>query len=171
MTKRKPRRSREFRKNNQVVNIEEARRERREKRQKLIEAEAKKRIAEKTPDSSRKKARKNRRRLIYFAIFLVFLAVIGVLAYRIFALTQEKARLETEQERLLMTKDRLEKELESVNSPEYIEQQARSHLRLIRPGETLYILPETKSPEESAAEGAQTRKQDETKAQENNGKQ
>ena len=57
MTKRKPRRSREFRKNNQVVNIEEARRERREKRQKLIEAEAKKRIAEKTPDSSRKKAK------------------------------------------------------------------------------------------------------------------
>ena len=169
MSRRKPRRSREFRKNNQVVDIEKARRERREKRQKLIEAEAKKRIAEKNSDSSRKKARKNRRRLAYFAVLLVFLAVIGVFAYRIFALTQEKARLEAERERLLMTKDRLEKELESVNSSEYIEQQARSHLRLIRPGETLYILPQTKSPEESAAEGAPSGNPGESEARENDG--
>ena len=36
MSKRKPRRSREFKKNNQVIDIEEARRERREKREKAL---------------------------------------------------------------------------------------------------------------------------------------
>ena len=40
MSKRKPRRSREFKKNNQVIDIEEARRERREKREKAAKKAA-----------------------------------------------------------------------------------------------------------------------------------
>ncbi len=45
MSKRKPRRSREFKKNSQVIDIEEARRQRREKRQKAAKAETRKRAA------------------------------------------------------------------------------------------------------------------------------
>jgi len=42
---------------------------------------------------------------------------------------------------LIETRDKLIRELENVNNPEYIEQQARSQLRLVMPGEVLYILP------------------------------
>ena len=64
-------------------------------------------------------------------------------AFKIVSLLYEKSKLEDEHDRLAALKERLEQELESVNSPEYIEQQARSHLRLVKPGEILYILPES----------------------------
>ena len=156
MSKRKPRRSREFKKNSQVIDIEEARRQRREKRQKAAKAETRKRAAaqqESAAVSVRKKAKKNRRRLVYAAIILFIIAVIAVSAFNIFSLLHERAELRKEQERLSMIKDRLEQELESVNSPEYIEQQARSHLRLIKPGETLYILPKSSNQETEDSSG------------------
>ncbi|MCI8630928.1 MAG: hypothetical protein HFG67_01475 [Firmicutes bacterium] len=143
MSKRKPRRSREFKKNNQIIDIEEARRERREKRtQAAKKAKAEKRGKQEQTASARKKSQKNRRRLIYAAIIFVIIAAIGMSAFKIISLLYEKSKLEKEHDRLLALKERLEQELESVNSPEYIEQQARSHLRLIKPGEILYILPD-----------------------------
>ena len=53
-----------------------------------------------------------------------------------------------EQEMLIETRDKLIRELENVNNPEYIEQQARSQLRLVMPGEVLYILPPDNAQEE-----------------------
>ena len=48
----------------------------------------------------------------------------------------EEAKLEALQEKL----DQLEDELTRVTSDEYIEQQARTHLRMIYTGETVYIV-------------------------------
>ena len=78
MSKRKPRRSREFKKNNQVIDIEEARRERREKREKAAKkAKTEKRAkAEEKNASARKKVQRSRRRLIYAAIIFIWLHIL-----------------------------------------------------------------------------------------------
>lgn len=138
---RKPSRSREFRKNSKVINMEEARTARREKRKALIEAEAEKRGKADEKNSARNKARKSRRRLIYAAVFIAIAAIIVGSAYNVLSLLEEKADMEAEQQRLIEMKERLQEELSNVNTPEYIEQQARSQLRLVMPGEILFILP------------------------------
>lgn len=144
MSKRKPRRSREFKKNSQVVDFDEARRERREKRELAAKAEKKKRKQEpeRQTESARKKTKKNRRRLVYAGIILAIAGLIVFYGFNILSLLHERADVEKEHERLVAAKERLQQELEWVNSPEYIEQQARSHLRLIKPGEVLFLLPQ-----------------------------
>lgn len=47
------------------------------------------------------------------------------------------------QSQLKSEKERLQKELGRVNSPEYIEQIARNTLRMIKQGEILYVIPGT----------------------------
>lgn len=146
MFKRKPRRSREFKKNSQVVDMEAARHERREKRA-MAMAEARLREEEKAQrekqraESARKKARKAKRRMVYVVIAGAILITIGLSAFNIVSLTIEKRELQEQQMLLMKTRDELKYELENVDSPEYIEQQARTYLRLIKPGEVLYIMP------------------------------
>ena len=146
MLKRKPRRSREFKKNSSVIDMDEARRERREKRAAAI-AEARALEEQKAQnklireEKAKRRALKLKRRLIYVSVFLVFVIAIGLSAGNIISLLHEKQQVTKEQEMLLETRDKLKRELENVNNPEYIEQQARTHLRLIKPGEVLYILP------------------------------
>lgn len=148
MFKRKLRRSREFKKNSQVVDLEEARQKRRDKRAMAI-AEAQLREEEKArrekqrEETAKKRARRTRRRMVYTAIVCSILITIGFSAFNIISLTMERRALRQEQEQLIKTRDELQHELENASSPEYIEQQARTHLRLIKPGEVLYILPKS----------------------------
>ncbi|MBE6031550.1 MAG: septum formation initiator family protein [Clostridiales bacterium] len=146
MFRRKPRRSREFRKNSSVIDMEEARRERRERRAAAIaEAraaeEAKAENARIREEKAKKRARKLRRKLVYTGVILVVLVTIVFSLGNIVSLLHERQQLRNEQEMLIETRDKLIRELENVNNPEYIEQQARSQLRLVMPGEVLYILP------------------------------
>ena len=48
--------------------------------------------------------------------------------------------LEAKNQELLLEKESLKEELDNVNDAEYIEEQARVQLKLIKPGEILYIL-------------------------------
>ena len=69
-------------------------------------------------------------------------------------------------EELEKRRSELENELLMVNSDEYVEQQARSQLHMIKPGEVLYIIPNSteysapepeepeESPEGTPADGA-----------------
>lgn len=146
MLKRKPRRSREFKKNSQVIDMEEARRARRDKRAAAL-AEARLREEEKQhkekqrEEAAKRKARKANRRMIYIVVTCAILITIGLSAFNIITLTIEKHELQQKNEMLAQTRDELKHELENADSPDYIEQQARTHLRLIKPGEVLYILP------------------------------
>lgn len=151
MLKRKPRRSREFKKNSQVIDMTEAREDRRSRRQEAYKA-AKKEEKKKKEASARQKVKKNRRRLIYAAIILIIIAVIGASAFNVILLIQEKTEMADRQQELLAEKERLEEKLAGINDLRYIEQQARDHLRLIKPGEILYILPQTQNAEEDGVQ-------------------
>ncbi len=79
---------------------------------------------------------------MYLVIFLAISGIIAASAINIINLKLTEASTLKEQQELLEQKERLERIYSQVNSPEYIEQQARQQLRMIRPGEILYVLPE-----------------------------
>lgn len=141
MIKKKTRRSREFKNNSQVIDIEEARRLRKKKREEAAEKKYKVRKT-KSVVTQRQAGKKARRRLIYLVIFLAVACVIAASAFNIISLKLTEGRTLKEQQDLLAQKARLERIYSQVNSPEYIEQQARQQLKMIRPGEILYVLPE-----------------------------
>ena len=147
MVKRKPRRSREFKKNSQIIDFDEAREARRKKRGSLSskKAESDELTTAQKNASQRKNAMKNRRKLASAIILLFVIVVIAFSTFNIVSLRAQKKELQEINKDLLSKKQKLTEELNNTNSPEYIEQQARIQLKLIKPGELLYILPETNS--------------------------
>ncbi len=145
----KRRRSREF-KNNQVIDMEAARRERGERR-KLAVAEKSQRAKRDCQEPSRRKVIKNlQRRIVYGLVFIVIGVIIGVSVYNVISLKMEEAAAQAQLEALEAEKTVLEEELSYVDSEEYIEQQAREQLRMILPGETLYVLRNKDKTEDEA---------------------
>ena len=135
----KRRRSREF-KDNQIIDMEAARRERGERR-KLSAAEKSQKTKHDCQEPSRRQVIKNlRRRIVYGVIFIVIGAIIGVSVYNVISLKMEETAAQAKLDALEAEKRVLEEELSFVDREEYIEQQAREQLRMILPGETLYVL-------------------------------
>ena len=91
--------------------------------------------------STRRKSKNTRRRVLYLAIIMIILVVVSIQGIKINSLVQEKESLKQIQLDLIKEKAKFEEELTNVNSTEYVEQQAREQLKLIMPGETLYIFP------------------------------
>jgi|GEM_PF-1722053 len=87
-------------------------------------------------------AQKRRRRLIYFAVFAVALVVIFFTVQNVISLKMEERELLQQQRELEARKAELEEELTQVDETDYIEQQAREQLHMIKPGEILYLLPD-----------------------------
>lgn len=141
MLKRKKRRSREYKNSSQVIDINEARQRRKQKREAAAEKKYKVR-KKKSVLTQRQAGKKARRRMVYFVITLVILGIIAASAFNIISLKLTEAKTMKEHQELLEQKARLEKVYSQVNSPEYIEQQARQQLKMIRPGEILYVLPD-----------------------------
>ena len=112
--------------------------ERKERRESL---RVKKEEQEKKQAVAAERAKK-RRKLMLLVIGVVIVAglVFGRAVYRIIELKKEKAQAETKLEELQEQLAQLQNELTRVTSDEYIEQQARTHLRMIYPGETVYII-------------------------------
>ena len=153
MFKRKPSRSREFKRANQVIAIEEERRIRRETReQRKIEEEEKRRLEEERRISPRKRKKLRKRALLYFVSLLLVAGVLVFSAWDIITLKMEEADQKARNKYLTRQRDSLQNELDSVQDPEYVKQQAREQLKLIMPGETLYILPRKDA--EETSEGA-----------------
>jgi len=143
MKKKNKGRSRKFYKESKVIDIDEARQNRREKRGQIQE---KKTIRRRPTDPRRKrKIRKTSRRIaIYAVIIALILSLTGFSVYKIIDLRMEQKQLKAQHQQLKEKKQRLSEELKNVNDPEYIEQQARKQLNLVMPGETLYVLPDDK---------------------------
>ncbi|MGI6732311.1 MAG: FtsB family cell division protein [Anaerovoracaceae bacterium] len=140
MFKRKTKRSKKFKSNDQVIDIEVARNERRKKRAAAARKKTKEQKA-KTPISNRQAEKRTRRRAVYCLITLFIVVVIGTSVFNIISLKMAEAEMAREQTELLEQKNILEGELEKINSAEYIEQEARHQLRMVKPGEVLYVPP------------------------------
>lgn len=140
MRKRKKLRSREYKNNSRVINIEEARQERKRKRDEAAKRNNRRKV--KKTLTQRQAIKKARRRMVYFFISFFILIIIGISIFNIVSLKLAEARVMEEQQELLNKKAMLESIYIQVNSPEYIEQQARHQLRMIKPEEILYVLPD-----------------------------
>lgn len=73
-------------------------------------------------------------------IVVALLIGIGIVVKNIIGLSLEKKALEQQNAELTDKRDDLTAELQNVNDPDYIEEQARKLLHMIKPGEVLYIL-------------------------------
>lgn len=129
------RRERKEIKNNQVIDIETARQMRREKRRLSAERSSRK-------TTSRQTGRRTRRRLLYCLFFVIVAAITGISAYNVIMLKIEKSAAASQLMSLEKEKMTLEEELKEVGSREYVERQAREQLKMVLPGEILYIIKE-----------------------------
>jgi len=93
----------------------------------------------------RKVARENmkaRRKIFWIAV--VVLVIVGALfsksLFQIIELRAEKEEAQFKLDELTQLIERLEEEKKKVTSDEYVEQKAREQLRMIYPGEVLYIV-------------------------------
>lgn len=107
--------------NNQIIDFEEAKRERKE-------------------PVRRKKIKNIKRKFIYGGTLIVISVVIGISVANIFSLKSENALAAQKLTLLENEKERLAEELLKVDSTEYVEQQAREQLKMVLPGEVLYVL-------------------------------
>ena len=82
----------------------------------------------------------NKKRFLCTLIVIIFLICAAFSIKNIVYLHIEQARLEEEQAELEQEKTELEDELKNVNDEDYIEEQARKQLRMVKPGEQIYIL-------------------------------
>ncbi len=85
------------------------------------------------------------------AIVIVALAlVLFLFVMNIVSLKREQHDVMLQQQQLEKQKEELQKALEDTDDTENIEEQARNQLRLIKPGETLYLFPEEMTEENNS---------------------
>lgn len=143
MFKRKKKRSREFKNSDKVIDIEQARAARRSKRKLEQEKKANRtRRFAPEPQSERKANQRNRKTLVYCGAILFIVVILGFSIFNVYSVKKEYEKTLAEHNALLKTKEDLQEELKHVNEPDYIEQQAREQLKMVKPGEVMYILPQ-----------------------------
>ena len=142
----KNRRSKEFKNNSQVIDMEQARKQRLEKRKaERAKEEAKAKAAARQNTRGKMAIRKNRarRRIMIGLVIVLILGLFSFSIFNIFSLKREQHDAEAQKRELIEEKEQLEKELEEVNDISNVEEQARDQLRLIKPGETIFLFPDS----------------------------
>jgi cell division protein DivIC len=81
-------------------------------------------------------------KVITIVIALILCITIAYSVKTIFYLHMENNELNEQNQELQDERDKLRLELENVNTAEFIEEQARLQLKLIKPDEILFVLPE-----------------------------
>lgn len=139
------RRSREFKNNSQVIDIEKARQERLEKKQAEREKNEEKiryAASQRTRGKMAIRRSRNRRRFVIAIIVLLIITALFFSIWGIITLKKEQSDIKKQQDALIKEKKELQKQLDEINDPKNIEQQARDQLKLIKKGEKLYIFPD-----------------------------
>ena len=103
----------------------------------------------KSTRSNRKRNRMNGMRLFLTGVIIVLLAVFMLSVKNIIDLRQEQDQLKETNTVLQEQRAELETELKSVGEDNYIEEQARTQLNMVKPGEILYILDQDEQKEET----------------------
>lgn len=154
----KNRRSKEFKNNSQVIDMEEARARRQQKRRAEKEKKEEKELRAKQQNTRGKRAirrSKTRRKIITGITIAIIVLLVFLLVFNIISLKKEQYDTKKEQQALKQQKAELQKELENAETPENIEAQARQQLRLIKPGEVLYIFPSEITDRDDSSTGGQ----------------
>ena len=141
MFRKKIRRSREWKKSNQSFDFDKAREARKQNRETLKIPQIAKAEKRKKP-SKRWRIKKNRKRNFYSLVMVVIIAVIGISVFNVFSVNNQLAEAIANRESLINEKETLTQELQNVDNDEYIEQQARMMLKMIKPGEIYFVVPE-----------------------------
>ncbi|MBS5335516.1 MAG: septum formation initiator family protein [Anaerovoracaceae bacterium] len=152
---KKGQRLREFEKNNRDLSFHDSQKERRERHKAIKERKKLKSVDPQELNSlksSEKKGKKknkitNVKRFIGGMIILIFVMSIGASAIKIIKLTGERDRLLETNKQLTELKEDLTAEMGQINSAEYIEQQARKELKMIKSGEILFLVDENSNEE------------------------
>jgi len=118
----------------EVRSDEEAKR-RSEERQKL-----KAQKAERAERAKKRNKIVGKTLIIVIVALLLLLALFGRLLVQVNRLTKERNEARAKAEELSRQIEELEETLNNVTTPEYIESQARSLLRMIYPNELMYIV-------------------------------
>lgn len=110
------------------------------RREKRLEEARTKQKRQLTPAQIRKRSR--RRWFIFGCVFALVLtvALMGKTLMNLIDLSTEKEEREKTLESLERKIEQDEITLQQVNSDEYVEQQARDKLRMIKEGETMYVI-------------------------------
>lgn len=110
------------------------------------------RIEQRKSANRRNQVRKKRRRVVI--LVLIFALLLTMCSREIVRLKAENRALKKQHAQLEQERDRLTKELGRVGDKDYIKEQARKQLRLLDPGEKMFIFEdgEVTSDEEAAAE-------------------
>ena len=137
----KKRRSSQFKDTSQVIDIDEARRKRQEKRKKQQQRTKQEKPAPKRAVRASIKAGRRKKNITYAVIVLCIIAAIGASILNIVSLKSEYKEAEKQNQQLTEQKKELEKQLQDSKKDEYIEEEARKQLRMVNPGETVYIVP------------------------------
>ncbi len=116
--------------------------ERKKKREPVKERKAQKEARRKIAEENRTK--RNSFAAVIFAVLVVLAIIFGKDFKQIVNLTKQKKQAQAQLDAINSKIAQLEDELSRIKSPEYIEQQARSQLRMIYPGEILYVILEDK---------------------------
>ncbi len=94
--------------------------------------------------------RKKHRKIIYIGLVLAAFAFMLYSGFKLMNLETKKQQALEELEKLQAKEEELNAELRELDSEEYIEQEARSELHMIKDGEIVYVVT---LPEEENKEG------------------
>lgn len=75
-------------------------------------------------------------------VVMIIIALISFTVINIISLKKEQHDIKEQRKELQEEKEQLEKELEQAGDLKNLEEQARDQLRLIKPGEIIYIFPD-----------------------------
>ena len=144
-------RLREFEKNNRTFNISEASQKRAEKYSHLEARRSEKDDGTRETQAVERRKKKtkivNIKRFVASVIIVMIIASVGVSAVNIVKLTVQRNQLQAQNAELVKLKEDLTSELEYINSAEYIEQQARKELKMIKENELLFIVDDEEDKE------------------------
>lgn len=121
-----------------VIDFEEARRDRRERRRERLERKK----APQLDERALLRATKRRRNaIVATAVFLFVTAMVASSLLTLWNLHQLKKETQAGLDALLQQQGSLQNELTQLEDEEYVEQEARSELHMIYPGEIMYVVP------------------------------
>lgn len=88
----------------------------------------------------KKKYKLNIPRIVVLLLAVLLIGSVFISIKNIITLRAERDRLIEANKQLIEEKKDLDEELKNVNNTDYIEEQARLQLRMVKPGETLFII-------------------------------